>query len=518
MDSCSSAPEEGCPNGKRVSCIQNVSQMDDKRQKQSNAEPVDRECPSTSRGLYDCFGVLLVQVPTQNIVHAQVFAQKCMLKVKANAHTMTITRSFVGNTTRDEMCQKAVALSNAKIARSQAELDACQQCLDGNLCRLCKQDNSVETNVKLGATIVQLSNARNDLVRTLQRLRGDDGMQVEFFQSHTTESVQLALNTPTRVSFLDHPVMYRTGTLSPASVTSVVEIRPDRVSLSTWKAEQILGNYKTSYGNSLANVVVTAVVASDDNLFFSDAASSRVLVYDIGGHFVRTLGGDSELPDHRVKTPTSLAIEDHRIFVADSENFRVCIYNKHSGAYIGQIGGGRGLREGQLDGITVVSVSLGHVYVTETTNNRVSVFCVNGDFVRVIGTPELGVLGTRSLKKPTSVSVANGIVYVTDGSPFISVFHSDDGRLDHTLGPIKTPEGHVVVANTVVALGERLFIIDQTNKHVSICNRNGSFIKHFENTLNDQKIVDSPVGLSIGREGAYVINTTGKFGMVQVFT
>jgi DNA-binding beta-propeller fold protein YncE len=123
-------------------------------------------------------------------------------------------------------------------------------------------------------------------------------------------------------------------------------------------------------------------VASDGFVFVADRGNSRVQVLtpslDFHGYIAVQRG------------PSGVCANDAIFVVSHASVHCIAIYNRGNGAFIR--GFGRwGSRNGQLDNPQGLCFMAGdrHVAVAECNNNRVSVFSVEGEFVRHVGVGKL---------------------------------------------------------------------------------------------------------------------------------
>jgi len=120
--------------------------------------------------------------------------------------------------------------------------------------------------------------------------------------------------------------------------------------------------------------------------------------------------------------------------------------------------------DGELDEPTAIAVDLdrGTVFVADTGNQRVSVFDVDGGFIRTFGLAGTG-----------------------------------DGEFTH-------PQGIAVNGSGTV------FVTDFANPRVQAFNQDGQFLSAFGEGGSDQAgSLDSPVGIAIGRDGARHVVDSG---------
>ncbi len=154
-------------------------------------------------------------------------------------------------------------------------------------------------------------------------------------------------------------------------------------------------------------------IASDDVVFVADCGNSRVQVLtprlDFHGFVgVGQLGGG----------PAGVCADDDVIIVSERDAHRISVFNRRDGTLLRRFGsGGRG--NGQLQDPRGLCFMSGHrhVAVADHNNDRVSVFSVEGEFVRHVG------VGSHGLDCPSGVACsAFDEIIVADGDNRVVVF------------------------------------------------------------------------------------------------
>lgn len=145
----------------------------------------------------------------------------------------------------------------------------------------------------------------------------------------------------------------------------------------------------------------------DQELFVTDTGNKRVQVFDLNGKFLREFGGGGRGVG-QLDEPVGIAVgPEGRVAVADTWNRRVQIYTSQ----------GVALREWQIPNWDVTNPDEkpyltwddGRIFVTAPLRGRVLAFDEQGMFNWALN----GSVEGR-LQFPVDVSVANGVLYVTD--------------------------------------------------------------------------------------------------------
>ncbi|MBN2433017.1 MAG: hypothetical protein JXQ27_16215 [Acidobacteria bacterium] len=120
-------------------------------------------------------------------------------------------------------------------------------------------------------------------------------------------------------------------------------------------------------------------IARNGDVFVADIGREQILSFDKKGNFQRAYGKTGDF------RPSDVKIWRSRLYVADMEHNEIVILNVRDGKEIARLGG-KGKEEGKLLHPSNIALdSLGNLYVSETTNFRISVFGQDGSFVRTFG-------------------------------------------------------------------------------------------------------------------------------------
>lgn len=186
---------------------------------------------------------------------------------------------------------------------------------------------------------------------------------------------------------------------------------------------------------------------SEGNVYVLDTAYHRLCV-------IRQ--NDQQTNEHKVLTndlniPSGIAVSDRHIFVSDAGDH--CIKKLDvSGNCIARWGQA-GIHEGQLIGPQGLAIdSSNQLYVVDTGNQRIQVFNMDGQFVRVLPTPEL--------IQPVSIAFSSdGHLFITDKGKNSVFLCNDQGEI-LKIFYANDPSGLAIVSN------ETLIVIEKENHHI----------------------------------------------------
>jgi DNA-binding beta-propeller fold protein YncE len=186
-------------------------------------------------------------------------------------------------------------------------------------------------------------------------------------------------------------------------------------------------------------------VAPDGSIYVIDSRNARVNVYAPDGSFQRSFGSEGAGPGQLARLTTAggggasdVAIDESgNVFVADTWNHRIQVFAS-DGTYLygwGEFYDARDdpeattQRPGAFYGPRGLALRDGLLYVTDTGNERVQIFQLDGQFVDMFGLPGAG---DGMLLEPVGIAVsAEGVIYVADShNARIARFSADAEWLD----------------------------------------------------------------------------------------
>ena len=163
--------------------------------------------------------------------------------------------------------------------------------------------------------------------------------------------------------------------------------------------------------------IVGGVVASIAVLFLVCWIAFVPFAKEQGYEFVKTWGGKGSGPG-QFHDPIGIAVSDSEVFVADSRNGRIQVFD-FDGNFKRQFGTpGGGI--GQLGRPMNLTIAGGEIYVPEYFNDRVQVFGLDGTPSRIIG---------RAGDGPGEFSATSGVAAASTGDLFVADFYNQ--RVQH---------------------------------------------------------------------------------------
>jgi len=275
-----------------------------------------------------------------------------------------------------------------------------------------------------------------------------------------------------------------------------------------WNSDD--GNHRIqifdSAGNYLNTIGTTGTSGSGNNqfhgprhiaiynnlLYVADSGNHRVQIFDVSNPasptYVATIGitGESGSDNTHLNGPSGVTVDANYIYVADSFNYRIQIFDRSTRTYVATIGTGLGSGNTQFWTPHDVAVdSAGNVYVADFENARVQQFDSNRAYVRTYGTT-----GVPYLTDGYHYNQPGGVAIVTDGSMHVVEVRghrllklNSAGVPQWTVGEAGVGSGSVGLDNAHFAgpndvdldRSGRVYVADAWNNRVQIFNSNGAY-------------------------------------------
>lgn len=236
------------------------------------------------------------------------------------------------------------------------------------------------------------------------------------------------------------------------------------------------------------------------NIYVSDHRNSRVQKLSPTGAFLAVIGRPGR-GAQKLLRPNAIAIAGNLLFVANTENNRITVYNTTNGAVVREWGG-QGTADGKLDMPNGVAIGPdNNVYVTDTFNHRIQVFTQEGVFVRKWGS--LGA-GDGQMRYPAHLDFdAAGNLYVADSNNNRIVVFDTNGVFQRKFGVSGTGPGQFRIP-VGVEVGEDgyLYVSEAFGNRIQKLTTNGAYIAHWSEAGN--AAISRPNGLLVVGNRVYV--------------
>jgi DNA-binding beta-propeller fold protein YncE len=198
-------------------------------------------------------------------------------------------------------------------------------------------------------------------------------------------------------------------------------------------------------------------------VFVSDVLLQRVYGLDRDGKLVVAIGKKDEL-----KSPSGLAIDtaSNRLYVADTRGHNIRVYNTTDGTFLFEFGK-RGKEDGEINFPTNLFIRNGKVYVTDTGNFRIQIFDLEGKFLKKLGTVG-DALG--ALARPKGVATdSEGHIYVVDAAFDNFQIFDENGKLYLYVGSAGSGPGFFwLPAGIHIDENDKIYVVDSYNRRVQV--------------------------------------------------
>ena len=266
---------------------------------------------------------------------------------------------------------------------------------------------------------------------------------------------------------LDHPVRVVTGVKKPYGVASnsreeviVSESFGDQISIFDIRGQRI--RTFGSRGNGPEQMVSPNGIAIDDvdNIYVS--SQDKLQKFTSSGELIKCVGQNGSKEGEFV-TPRGVTLHDNQIYVCDSDNHRIQVFDLDLN-FIQSIGS-HGKGKGQLNSpFDIKFDSTGNMYIADYWNNRVQVLDSTGHFIRLFGQEEEG-----RLARPASVLIADQYVYVSDIMYQCILVYTSSGQFVTSFGGRGQKKGQLSNPFSITSCTDGyIYVSDSDNNRVQI--------------------------------------------------
>ncbi|MCA9927301.1 MAG: hypothetical protein KC419_02440, partial [Anaerolineales bacterium] len=251
-------------------------------------------------------------------------------------------------------------------------------------------------------------------------------------------------------------------------------------------------------------------VAEDGRIFVADSGNHRIQVFDADGTFITAWGSFGAEPG-QFNEPWDLAVDNQFVYIADTWNHRIQKFT-HAGDLVGVFGAsgsaadapdtnGLGLFFGPRD---VMLYGDDQLLVTDTGNHRIQVLDRNGNFISQIGS-QGGTLG--QMFEPVGLTAGpNGDVFLADTwNGRVQQFTSDLFAFNEW--QVNAWSGNSINNKPYIASDRdgRIYVTDPEGYRVIIFNAQGEYLARFGTFGTDMNAFGLPNGIFIdGDDNIYI--------------
>lgn len=213
--------------------------------------------------------------------------------------------------------------------------------------------------------------------------------------------------------------------------------------------------------------------------------------------FVQAIG-EKGRASGQMRLPVGVAVGSGRLYVTDTQNHRVEVFNTDAGLEFEFDFGRHGHADGnfaQPEGAVQARKPAQRLYVADRYNNRIQVFDAQGTPLLTFGSEGSA---DGQFNQPSALAVdAVGNVYVADTMNHrVQIFESD-GTFKTVFGRSGTGEGEFdQPVGIAVDAGGTIFVADRLNSRIQVFSAQGSFLR----VLAGARELKHPVGVALSPE------------------
>lgn len=205
--------------------------------------------------------------------------------------------------------------------------------------------------------------------------------------------------------------------------------------------------------------------------------------------YLFTIYGPQQKP---FRAPLSTYVASNKIYVADTDNSRVMIYD-YNGRYLAQFGK-KGNVPGSMVSPAAVMVLNNEIYVVDITQAIVIVYDMDGKYKRI--------LGNLQFVKPVSIAYGNERFYILDtGSMGVNILDKN-GKMIKFFGKQGDKPGEFYCPDGLEIRDNKLYVADSNNNRIQIFDLDGKFLEEWKGS--DGKGAGGysiPRGIAFDRQG-----------------
>ena len=211
-------------------------------------------------------------------------------------------------------------------------------------------------------------------------------------------------------------------------------------------------------GNGQFNGPIGVAFDSDDHLYVADHNNHRVQKFTIDGKYLLQFGGEGS-ENGKLKYPIGLAVHNHKVYVAECINNRISVFQT-DGKFHHTIG------SGQLGNPYDVTVNGNNqLLVADWAHHCIYTFTLDGDYVGEFGTYGAG---RGQLAYPYGVAVdLYGFILVADTNNRVSIFDKN-GNFVHCFGSLGLAIGQFQYPGIAVSANGNVYVSDHNNKRIQV--------------------------------------------------
>ncbi|WP_316570445.1 6-bladed beta-propeller [Neobacillus sp. YIM B06451] len=210
--------------------------------------------------------------------------------------------------------------------------------------------------------------------------------------------------------------------------------------------------------------------------------------------------------DSALDKPMDIAVSDSFIFVSDTNNKRVSVFDL-AGSPLYNFGE-EGDKPGQFKFPYGISTdSKGRVYVADLYNGNISILDEKGKFIDYFAKE---YTKEKKITSPGGLRIIDEKVYVTDIQQNKVFIFDINGKLIREIGKPGKDDGEFIAPNSITADQDgNIYVVDTGNQRVQVFDKEGKFVRIINGSQDGKgdSIFVNPRGIGIDSRGLiYVVS------------
>lgn len=204
---------------------------------------------------------------------------------------------------------------------------------------------------------------------------------------------------------------------------------------------------------------------AEGKVYVADMYNGKISIHDEKGEFIEYFA-----PAYfdKIKSPAGLRIINEKVYVTDIQSNRVYVLNLQ-GEILLEVGES-GVNEGQFVAPNAVTADKdGFIYVVDTGNARVQIFDGEGNFQKIINGSKDGT-GSSVFVNPRGIGIdKRGFIYVVSNLTHLVYGFNKNGEEMFQFGGMGEGNGQLYLPNGLfIDESDTVFITDTLNLRVSV--------------------------------------------------
>lgn len=200
-------------------------------------------------------------------------------------------------------------------------------------------------------------------------------------------------------------------------------------------------NHFKPLGQGKLMMPVNMSIDDQGNMFIVDIKAVVIKTFNANGGFTGVIGGDE------LVKPSDIALMNNKLYVCDTDNNRINIYDKNSGAFLKYFPDTAPKTEEWLYKPTNICVTDTEIHVSDTGANTIKTYTLDGKYVR-----KTGEYGSKvgQFARTKGISLDNeGNLYVVDGAYQNVTLFNNKGQTLMAFGGMKGLIGGMILPTSI---------------------------------------------------------------------